>query len=43
MLDGTRQYRVNGEVHDGAWLAAHGLSLPPMKAESCLIFEVTAL
>jgi alpha-galactosidase len=43
MLDGTRQYRVNGEVHDGAWLAAHGLSLPPMKAESCLILEVTAL
>jgi alpha-galactosidase len=43
MLDGARRYAVNGEAHDGAWLSQHGLSLPPMKAESCLIYEVKAL
>jgi alpha-galactosidase len=40
MLDSARRYLVNGDEHDGAWLSQHGLSLPPMKAESCLMFEI---
>jgi alpha-galactosidase len=42
MLDGARRYLVNGDEHDGAWLSQHGLALPPMKAESCLMFEIKA-
>jgi alpha-galactosidase len=43
MLNGAKRYEVNGARHDGAWLMQHGLALPPMMAESCLIFEVKAL
>lgn len=43
MADAARRYRLNGEVWDGAWLAAHGLPLPPMKAETCLLLELEAL
>ena len=32
----------DGLVVDGAWLSAAGLAMPPMKAETCVIFTVTA-
>lgn len=40
MLDPNCSYRVDGAEYDGAWLIQHGLSLPPMKAESSLMIEV---
>jgi alpha-galactosidase len=43
MLDLARRYSVDGVEHDGAWLAAHGLPTPPMKAEQFLLIEVKAL
>ncbi len=43
MLDAGKRYRVNDDVIDGAWLVAHGLVLPPMKAESCHLVRLTAL
>lgn len=43
MLDAGKRYRVDGEVHDGAWLVAQGLTLPPLRAESCLILDIAAL
>ena len=32
----------DGLVVDGAWLRAAGLAMPPMKAETCAIFTLTA-
>lgn len=44
MLDAARRYRIgSSEERDGAWCAAHGLILPPMKAETCQIVKVTAI
>ena len=40
MLDASRRYHVDGMEYDGAWLVQHGLSLPPMKAETSLMIEV---
>lgn len=43
MLDFTRRYRVGDTEYDGAWLVQQGLSLPPLRGESGLVLEVTAL
>lgn len=43
MLDPARSYRIGETTHHGAWLAQHGLELPPLRAESGLVLEVTAL
>ncbi len=43
MLDAARRYRVEDVDYDGAWLMQNGLPLPPMNAESCLLFKVKAL
>ena len=40
MLDPERRYQIDGTEYDGAWLIQHGLSLPPMKAETGLTIEV---
>ena len=42
MLDPSRRYQVDGVQYDGAWLAQHGVALPPMKAETSLMIEVKA-
>ncbi len=43
MLDPARHYRIGDAVHHGAWLMEHGLDLPPLRAESGLVLELTAL
>lgn len=43
MLDITKRYRIDDTEADGAWLVAHGLVLPPMKAETCHMVWVNAL
>jgi Glycosyl hydrolase family 36 C-terminal domain len=44
MLDTAKRYRIeNGGECDGAWLAAHGLVVPPMQAECCHMVRLTAL
>lgn len=43
MLDPARRYRIDGAEHAGGWLVRHGLSLPPLRGESGLVLEVTAL
>ncbi len=43
MLDPKRRYGIDGIEYGGAWLVQHGLSLPPLKAETSLMIEVTAL
>ncbi|MEY4237813.1 MAG: hypothetical protein RL339_414 [Pseudomonadota bacterium] len=43
MLDPARRYRVGEAEYAGAWLVQHGLSLPPLRGESGLVLEVTAL
>lgn len=43
MLDPARHYRIGDAVHHGAWLVQHGLDLPPLRAESGLVLELTAL
>jgi alpha-galactosidase len=44
MLDPARRYRINdAEIVDGAWLAASGLAIAPMKAEQCLLYTITGL
>ena len=40
MLDPNKSYLIDGIKYDGAWLVQHGLSLPPMKAESSLMIDV---
>ena len=42
MLHADRRYRVDSTHHDGAWLVAHGLPLPQMRAETCLVLDVRA-
>ena len=41
MLDASRHYCVDGIDYSGAWLIQHGFALPPMKAETSLMIEVT--
>jgi alpha-galactosidase len=41
MLDQSGRYRVNDREWDGAWLANHGLPLPPQRAETCAIHYIT--
>ncbi len=43
MLDLARRYRIDGTDYDGAWLVQNGLALSPMKAETCMLFDVKAL
>jgi alpha-galactosidase len=44
MLDPARRYRINdAEIVDGAWLAASGLAIAPMKAEQCQVYTITGL
>jgi alpha-galactosidase len=43
MLDATKRYRIDDHEADGAWLAAHGLILSPMLAESFQMVRMTAL
>jgi alpha-galactosidase len=43
MLDTARRYRIGSVEYEGAWLIQHGLPLPPMKAETSLIFDVKAV
>jgi alpha-galactosidase len=40
MLDPTRRYLIDGAEYDGALIVQHGLTLPPMKAETSLMIEV---
>jgi alpha-galactosidase len=40
MLKPSGRYAIDGTVYDGAWLVQHGLPLPPMKAETSLMFDV---
>lgn len=40
MADPTRRYRLGDAIWDGAWLSEHGLPLPPMKGETCLLLEL---
>ena len=42
MLDSSRRYLIDGIEYSGAWLNQHGLALPPMKAETSLMFDVKA-
>ena len=42
MLDPAKNYRVDGEWHSGAWLAANGLPTQPMKAERVQLIEISA-
>ena len=42
-VDPARRYRIDGTDYDGAWLVQNGLALSPMKAETCMIFDVKAL
>jgi alpha-galactosidase len=43
MVDDALRYNVDGRTIDGAWIEHHGLALPPMHAESCLIMEFKAV
>lgn len=43
MLDPARRYRVGDAEYHGSWLVRHGLDLPPLRAESGLVVELTAL
>jgi alpha-galactosidase len=44
MLDPARRYAVEGHAdYDGAWLIQMGLPIPPMMAETCKTFRITAL
>lgn len=40
MADPARRYRIGEELWEGAWLAEHGLPLPPMNGETCLLLEL---